>query len=175
MLQLNFSSKRNRSINMSVPKSYVLNGITIRKLPVAKYIAVLREVNDLPSLLLGELMPDGGSLADIAEGLSALDKAALIELLGRLLKVVPAELCRVLSELLDIPEERLLDPDCENPLSLNELAEVIKAFWKINDMSDFLKTVQSLKAQTTPARSKQNGGYSDGSQSLSQSVLQGQS
>lgn len=157
--------KKDKSIHMSIPKSYSLYGVTIRKLPIAKYIAVLREVNDLPSLLLGELLPDNGNLIDLLENLQSFDRSTILSLCGRLLKVVPEEFCKILSQLLDIPEERLLDVDCQNPLSLSELAEIIEAFWKVNDMSDFLMTVQSLTKKATPARSKANTGFRDGSQS----------
>lgn len=156
--------KKDKSISMSIPKSYTLHGVTITKLPIAKYIAVLREINDLPSLLLGELFPEGSNLNDSFERLQNLDRSTTLALIGRLLKVVPEEFCKILSQLLDIPEERLLDVNCENPLSLSELAEIIEAFWKVNDMSDFLMTVQSLTKKATPARSKANTGFSDGSQ-----------
>lgn len=158
-------SRRDKSITMSVPKSYTLHGVTIRKLPIVKYIAVMREVNDLPSLLLGELIPDGKSVVDVIANLQKFDKNTVLVIIGRLFKVVPEELCRILSQLLDIPEERLLDPQCTNSLSLSELAEIIEAFWKINDMSDFLTTVQSLMKQAAPTRSKANTGFKDGSQS----------
>ncbi|MCI5655887.1 MAG: hypothetical protein SOT80_06085 [Candidatus Pseudoruminococcus sp.] len=156
--------KKDKSIHMSIPKSYSLYGVTIRKLPIAKYIAVLREVNDLPSLLLGELFPEGSNLNDALERLQNIDRSTTLALIGRLLKIVPEEFCKVLSKLLDISEERLLDVDCENPLSLSELAEIIEAFWKVNDMSDFLMTVQSLSRRAAPTRSKANTGFSDGSQ-----------
>lgn len=156
--------KKDKSIHMSIPKSYSLYGVTIRKLPIAKYIAVLREVNDLPSLLLGELFPEGSNLNDSLERLQNLDRSTTLALIGRLLKIVPEEFCKVLSQLLDISEERLLDVNCENPLSLSELTEIIEAFWQVNDMSDFLMTVQSLTKKAAPTRSKANTGFSDGSQ-----------
>ena len=157
--------RKDKSISMSIPKSYSLYGVTIRKLPIAKYIAVLREVNDLPSLLLGELFPEDSNLNDALEILQNLDRSTILALISRLLKVVPEEFCKILSQLLDISEERLLDVNCENPLSLSELAEIIEAFWKLNDMSDFLMTVQSLSKRAAPARSKANTGFNDGSQS----------
>lgn len=157
--------RKDKSISMSIPKSYTLYGVTITKLPIAKYIAVLREINDLPSLLLGELLPDDGNLVDLLENLQSFNRDTILSLCGRLLKVVPEEFCKILSQLLNIPEERLLDVNCKNPLSLSELAEIIEAFWKVNDMSDFLMTVQSMSKKATPARSKVNTGFSDGSQS----------
>lgn len=167
--------KKDKSIHMSIPKSYELYGVTIRKLPIAKYIAVLREVNDLPSLLLGELLPDGGNFSELLIQLQTFDRTATLNLIGRLLKVVPEEFCKILSQLLDIPKERLLDVNCENPLLLSELAEIIQAFWKINDMSDFLMTVRNLKPKkAVPTRSTMNTGSSDGLQSPNQSESQSQ-
>lgn len=157
--------RKDKSISMSIPKSYTLYGVTITKLPIAKYIAVLREINELPALLLNELLPDGGNLIDLLENLQSFNRNTILSLCGRLLKVVPEEFCKILSQLLNIPEERLLDVDCQNPLSLSELAEIIEAFWKMNDMSDFLMTVQSLSRRAAPTRSKANTGFSDGSQS----------
>lgn len=159
---------------MSVPKSYKLYGVTICKLPIAKYIAVLREVNDLPSLLLGDLLPEGGNLSELLIQLQTFDRTATINLISRLLKVVPEEFCKILSHLLNIPEERLLDVNCQNPLSLSELTEIIQAFWKINDMSDFLTTVRSLTKKATLTRSTTNIGSSDGSQSPKVSESQNQ-
>lgn len=157
--------RKDKSISMSIPKSYTLYGVTITKLPIAKYIAVLREINELPALLLDELLPDGGNLIDLLENLQSFNRNTILSLCGRLLKVVPEEFCKILSQLLNIPEERLLDVNCENPLSLSELAEIIEAFWKVNDMSDFLMTVQSLSRKAAPTRSKVNTSFSDGSQS----------
>lgn len=154
--------KHDQSIGMSVPKSYELHGVKVRKLPIAKYIAVLREMDNLPALLLGGIYPDINNTSELIDRLLKLDRNEVLSLIGGLLKVVPEELCKTLSSLLDIPAERLLDPDCPDPLSLSELADIIQAFWKINDMSDFLKTVSSLKART---RSTTNTGSNAGSQS----------
>ena len=157
--------RKDKSISMSIPKSYTLYGVTITKLPIAKYIAVLREINELPILLLDELLPDGGNLIDLLENLQSFNRDTILSLCSRLMKVVPEEFCKILSQLLNISEERLLDVNCKNPLSLSELAEIIEAFWKVNDMSDFFMTVQSMSRKATPARSKANTGFSDGSQS----------
>lgn len=163
---LGLRSHKDKSVAMSIPKSYTLYGVTISKLPIAKYIAVLREINELPALLLDELLPDeGGNMVDLLVKLQSFNRNTILSLCGRLLKVVPEEFCKILSQLLNIPEERLLDVNCKNPLSLSELAEIIEAFWKVNDMSDFLMTVQSMSKKATPARSKANTGFSDGSQS----------
>lgn len=145
-------NKKNRSISTSLPKEYELYGVKIKKLPVAKYLKVLEAIDDLPALLVGKAF-DGQNVKDVAAYLLSLDQPQLIALIGRLLTIVPEQLCRVLSELLDIPRERLLE-DTPDALGLNEMTQVILAFWEMNDLSDFFATVRrvikpSPRAQTT--------------------------
>ncbi len=160
MLEKRFHKKKDRSITMSAPKEYELYGVRIHKLPVSKYIRVLQTLEDLPSLLLGEEARTGG-LNSFLQLFSDPNRDAVAGFVGHLLTVVPGQLCNLLSELLDIPRERLLDNDCGDALSLNELTEVILAFWEMNDMSDFFKTVRRL----TGKPGKANTGSSAGSPS----------
>ena len=156
-------SRKDKSIGMTVPKKYILNGIEIHKLPIAKYIAVLNTVENLPSILLNDIYPDVQNFAELGNKLSKMDRDSVLELIGKLLKTVPTECCNIISELLDIPIERLLDTDCENPLSLNELIEIIIAFIEINDMTDFFVNVRKLKTMLT-AQKQTNTGSSGGLQ-----------
>lgn len=156
-------SKKDKSINMTMPKQKQLYGVEIHKLPIAKYIAVLNTAENLPSLLLNDIYPDVQSFAELGNKLGKMDRDSVLEVLGKLLKTVPAECCNIISELLDIPIERLLDTDCGNPLSLNELLEIIIAFIEINDMTDFFGNVRKLKTMLTARQT--NIGSSGGLQS----------
>lgn len=157
-------SKKDKSIGMTVPKKRTLYGVEIHKLPIAKYIAVLNTVENLPSVLLNDICPDVQNFAELGNKLGKTDRDSVLELLGKLLKTVPTECCNILSELLDIPIERLLDANCDNPLSLNELLEIVIAFIEINDMTDFFVNVRKLKTMLT-AQKQTNTGSSAGSQS----------
>lgn len=137
--------KKDNSLEMSSPDYKTLYGVKIKKLSIAKYIKVLKAADNLPTLIFGAAFPDAEGLPDLIKQVSDMDKTAMLKLVGRLLTVVPAEFCKILSDLLDIPEERLLNPDCEGALSLNELMEIILAFIELNDYSDFFTNVQSLK------------------------------
>ncbi len=136
--------KKDKSLDVSAPRSYTLHGVRIHKLTVAKYVEWLKVADDLPEIIFGTAFPDCTNFAQLVDSLVKLDKEAILQLFGRLLTTVPAEACRLISSLLDIDESRLLDVDCQNPLSLNELAEVIQAFAELNNYSDFFVTVQSL-------------------------------
>lgn len=136
--------KKDKSLDISAPRSYTLHGVRIHKLTVAKYVEWLKAVDDLPEIIFGTAFPACTNFAQLVNELINLDKEAILQLFGRLLTTVPTEACRLISSLLDIDESRLLDTKCENPLSLNELAEVIQVFAEVNDYSDFFVTVQSL-------------------------------
>lgn len=158
--------KKDKSINMSVPRERELHGVRIYKLPIARYIAVLREAENLPSLLLGEIYPEIDNAAELIDKLTKLDREEILSLIGRLLTTVPEQICHILSELLDIQLERLLDVDCQNALSLNELLDIIIAFIEINDMSGFFRSVQSLKNKlTAQTAATASIGYNGGLQS----------
>lgn len=157
-------SKKDKSINMTMPKKRVLYGVEIRKLPVAKYIEVLNTAENLPYVLLNNIYPDVKNFTEFCDRLKVMDRNAVLELLGKLLTTVPKEFCKIISELLDIPLERLLDSKCKNPLSLSELLEIILAFIEMNDMSDFFVSVRRLKMKLS-ALIQANTGFSGGSQS----------
>ncbi len=140
---------RNKSLQISAPKEKNLYGVCIRKLPIAKYISFLRAAEELPQILIGKMFPDTG-VNGIVEYLKGLDKDKVFDLLTRLLAVVPEELMGLLSELLDIPKERLTE-DTPSSLSLAELLEIISAFWELNDMSGFFVTARRLAGKMKAA------------------------
>lgn len=140
--------KSDKSLRMSAPRPYELHGVTIRKLPVGKYLQVLRTLEDAPEIILGEAFPECNTIPDLIASLGGMDQEATMQLLSRLLAVVPEQVCRLLSGLLDIPAERLLDPG--EGLTPAQLVEIVEAFWRENDMTDFFGAVRQLtqKADT---------------------------
>lgn len=152
--------KGDKSLKISAPRERTLHGVRIHKLPVGKYIQVLRALEDLPSLLMGEVFPEL-RMKDILSTLQQIDKDGLLAIMGRLLTIVPEQVCTILSDLLDIPLDKLLDADAPGALGINELAQILLAFWELNDMTDFFTTVRRLQTQA----SAQNIGFSGSSQS----------
>ena len=150
--------KNNKSLNISAPKEITLYGVKIRKLPIGQYIKVMRAIDELPQLLVEKVMPEK-SAGDLFSAMKNIDKDSLVFLVGKLLTVVPEELMKLISELLDIPLERLLGTD-ENALGLSELTEILLAFWEANDMTDFFAHAQRLAKAVT-----QSTGFSAGSPS----------
>ena len=141
--------KKDRSLNISAPNDTTLYGVRVRKLPIAKYIRLIHTAEELPQLLIGKVFP-GQNIGNIVQYLKNLNKDNLIDLITRLLAVVPEELMGLLSELLDIPRERLFE-DSPDALSPKELLEIISAFWNLNDMTDFFGIARRLAGQVKAA------------------------
>ena len=156
--------KRGKSLGLSIPETKELHGVKIVKLPVARYILALNTLENLPKIIVSELIGEAGSTKLLFEKLSSGDSSFIEAVLVRLLTTVPKELCKLLSELLGIPQERLLDVDCDDPLTLNELVEVVIAFIEMNDLSDFFGNVRKLTSMLTAQTTKApvNTGSSDG-------------
>lgn len=147
---------KDKSLKISAPKEKTLYGVKIRKLPIAKYIRFLQTAEELPQLLVGKMFPNE-DIMGIAQFLRDLDREKLPELLTKLMAVVPNELMSLLSELLDIPLERLTE-DIPEALSLSELLEIILEFWELNDMSGFFVTARQLAGKMKAATTGSNAG-----------------
>lgn len=153
--------KKDKSIRMSLPKEKEVHGVRIIKLPVARYIAALNTVENLPHILVSELIPEAGGIEDLLTRLRGADSKAFELIITKLLTKIPTEVCTLISELLGIPRERLLDPECPAALSLNELVEILIEFWKMNDMNDFFGNVRRF-VELTARRTQANSGFSGG-------------
>ena len=155
---------KDKSIKISLPRCRELYGVKIVKLPIARYVSALNVLENLPHIIASELMPEAGSMEELLGKLTNADRETIEIVFTKLITTIPKELCRLISELLNIPEERLLDKNCKNPLSPNELTEIITAFWEVNDMSDFFGNVRKLTQRLTARNQTANIGYSGGLQ-----------
>ena len=151
-----FNAKTDKSFRTSVPKSKTLYGVEIKKVPIGRYLDVLEGNEGLPAELLEKLFP-GKDIQNVLDFFIRLDKDGLSEFLSRALTVLPRELLRLLSELYDIDEGRLLDSRCADPITPFELTEIIKSFWELNDMSAFFKTVLAVIPGLTARKTGSSG------------------
>lgn len=132
-----FNKKKDMS-EVSVPLGHELHGVKIRKLPNGAYIKALNAVQNLPEILLKGCFP-GQNIDDILKFFGDIDTDGLVMLAGKLLSVVPEQFLKLISELLDISCEKLIDE-----LSPNETREILKAFWEVNDMSPFFESLKKM-------------------------------
>lgn len=130
---------RDKSVNMSEPEERVVHGIVVRKLPIGRYVKFLQTTNNLASFLLGDVFPGAENVSGLIAEIMALDRAALFDVLGKLIVSVPDKVCTLAAELLDV------DPDVVCNLSPTELTDVLLAFEEKNDLSSFFTNVRSLK------------------------------
>lgn len=136
-------SKKSK-VQLSIPLEEELHGIKIRKLKVGEYIRATETLKNIPAALLADIFP-GKELDEILGALQTLNKSSLLDIAGKLMMSAPKQLLVFISSLINEPIEKLED------LSLNELFDVLYAFWKVNDLTDFM---QKLKRTVIPALMK---------------------
>jgi len=129
--------KTDKSISMSLPADGNLHGVRVKKLPVGAYIKAIGTIKNLPEILLKNCFPDQKP-DEVVESLKKLDQEALYAMLGRLIQVVPEQFIRLVAELIDSDYEHLIS------LTPKELLEVLRAFWEVNDTTDFFDQIKAL-------------------------------
>lgn len=158
MLRFGLYKKRERgrdSYSMSRPVKQNVHGITVEKAPVGRYIDFSRRLPNIVMEVLDATFPDmkPDDILHLLSGASR-DPAVIRDLITRLLSVAPDKLMDVLSGIMDVPKEKLL------ALPPADLMDVMEAFWKLNDYTDFF---QRARRAMEAMRSRQNGPSSDGS------------
>jgi hypothetical protein len=110
--------------------------------------------------IIPELFP-GKQVSDIVAGLVSLTPETLAQLLIRALIVVPGHIVGTAALILDTGREKL------ESLTPKELADVIKEYWAMNDMTDFFADVSGLIKRRLPTLTS---GSSSGSPSANPSA-----
>jgi hypothetical protein len=124
--------------NISIPLSKELYGVKIRKLPNGAYIKALNTVQDMPKVLLEACFPEVDA-NDIFEDIQNLNKDEILILAGKCIQVIPEQFLKIVSELLNIPFDKLM-----NELSPNETLEILEAYWQMNDLSAFFNRLKGM-------------------------------
>lgn len=126
------------SVEASIPMSYQLNGITIKKLPNGQYFKALAAIENLPEIILKQCFPNMKP-HEVLEQLKTVNEDMIFSMISRLLRVVPEQFLRLIAELIDAEYEYLRDE-----LSPKETFDVLKAFWEVNDYSDFFADIKKM-------------------------------
>jgi len=130
--------KKEDKMSISIPRERELYGVKIRKLPNGAYIKALQTIQNLPALLIEKCFP-GMDVDDILKQLSQIDKDGFLALVGHLMSVLPAEIFKLISTLLDIPLEKLMDE-----LTPAETLEILEAYWEVNDLTPFFERLKRI-------------------------------
>ena len=153
---------KDKSLKMSLDRPKTLYGVKIEKLPVGRYLDAMRSITDPVNTILETMYP-GKSMSEIMEQLSGTSPGDFRKNILNVLLAAPTAMCEIIGTVLKIPAERLTG-EGEDALSLNELVEVLLAFWEKNDLSDFFANGRTLIQRMTarqPATGSSDGTPSD--------------
>ena len=124
--------------NKSLPKTKIVHGVEIKKMPCGKYFEALQTLKDLPEDFIKELTKDKKDFK-LSEMISI---EGITELVMRLLLILPDFTFRFFSTLMGIDEERM-----RNELTPKELADIIQEFCKLNDLESFFQMMKSAMSK----------------------------
>lgn len=129
----------------SIPQSKIIHGIEIKKLPLGAYLNAIDSIKNLPEILLSKSFP-GLTPNQVLEKFKKMDEDMLIEVAGNLLVSVPEQALRFIAALIGVEYERLRDdPD----IGLNGIKDIIKEFWRANDLKNFFNDVRRAISQSS--------------------------
>jgi len=147
---------RRQSVDLTLPKEKNVHGITIKKVPVGKYVASMEDIQNLPKTIMGKCYPDE-DLQSVINRAKTADREFLLDLFGKLMVHAPEIIVDLASLYLDVGKEVLLS------LSPSELLDVLEAWWELNDLSDFFGRVwKKIKPMLTGQLQTQTLGSSAG-------------
>ena len=136
--------KKNDSVNISLPKPKIVHGVEVKKVPIGKYLAAMRELEDLPEAIMNDMFP-GKTIQDVMASFTTADEKTIYSLIGRALVVLPTHVIDALALILDIDRDVILQK-----LTPAELCDIVKEFWALNDMTDFFGAVSGLLKKQAP-------------------------
>ena len=134
--------KRDMSLRRTLSRQHKVHGVAIVKLPMGKYLEALDILANPTDAILEAAFPDM-TVEQIMDEMRHMDEKTFRKVFFRVLMSAPKEICKMCCRLFDIPEERLMESGPQ-ALTLNELTDVLIAFWRKNDMSDFFVRVRAL-------------------------------
>lgn len=126
--------------NKSLPKIKVIHGVEVEKKPCGKYFEALQTLKDLPEDFIKELS-DNGQDFKLSEMFTVEN---IMTLITKLLIILPDFTFNFLSKLMEIDRDVL-----ENQLTPKEVLDVIKEFWKINELESFFDQMKPILSKIT--------------------------
>jgi hypothetical protein len=128
----------------SYPTKSNIYGIEINKLPLGAYLDAIDSLKNLPDILLKNSFP-GLKPDEVLDKFKTLNTDTLMELAGNLLVTVPEQALKFVSALIGVPYETLRnDPN----IGLNGIKDILKEFWKVNDMQSFFADIGQALASS---------------------------
>lgn len=132
-------NESSNSINMSINKTQKLHGITIAKSTLSQYYKAMELLSNLDVDFLEQAFPEfkDQNILALILSMSLNDAGAfLIRLFTQGLPIIT----KMLGELMNV------SPDAFDKLMPNQVLEVAKAWYELNDLTDFFASVRELGA-----------------------------
>jgi len=136
-----FEKLKRNTVQVARPRAQVVHGIEIKKQPVGRYFEVMDRVGGIVMELLGAAFP-GQTPKQILEELTRLTPEGLKAMAARLFGLLPRKLVEILREIVGAQD----NPAWEQ-LTPGEMTAVVKAFWQLNDLTDFFTSARSAAQQ----------------------------
>lgn len=133
--------KKANTVQVARPRAQVVHGIEIKKQPVGRYFEVMDRVGGIVMELLGAAFP-GQTPKQILEELTRLTPEGLKAMAARLFGLLPRKLVEILREIVGAQDNPAWDE-----LTPAEMTAVVKAFWQLNDLTDFFTSARSAAQQ----------------------------
>ena len=124
----------------SLPKIKTIHGVEVEKKPCGKYFEALQTLKDLPEDFIKELS-DNGQDFKLSEMFTVEN---IMTLITKLLIILPDFTFDFLSKLMEIDRDTP-----ENQLTPKEVLDVIKEFWKINELESFFDQMKPILSKIT--------------------------
>ncbi len=128
------------SENLSLNKTKKIHGVEVKKMPCGKYFEALQTLKDLPEDFIKELS-DNKQDFKLSEMFTIEN---IMNLVTKLLIILPSFTFRFLSILIDIDEDIL-----RNELTPKEVLDIIQEFWKMNELESFFEQMKPILKKIT--------------------------
>ncbi len=132
------STKTSESISLNKAKK--IHGVEVKKMPCGKYFEALQTLKDLPEDFIKELS-DNTQDFKLSEMFTIEN---IMNLVTKLLIILPDFTFRFLSVLMDVDEETL-----RNELTPKEVLEIVQEFWKMNELESFFAQMKPIMNKIT--------------------------
>lgn len=134
-------TKRNPSVELSLPRSRTVRGYVIRRMPIGQFLKAAQLLQEAPEDLLDRLFPGQG---DALGRLRALTPSGWQALALRAAAVVPDYAVRLFAQLSGLDERRLRD---DPAVGLDGLAEMALAWMEVNGVENFINAAGALRVK----------------------------
>lgn len=138
---------------VSLGKTRVVRGYTIRRLPLGAYLEMLDAIKTMPETLAKACFP-GMSAAQVLAKLKRIDAAMLSEITVRAMVAAPAEAVHLLAKCTGIDEETLLE---DENIGLDGAAEMMEACFELNQIENFMQAAARLAARAKASATRTGG------------------